>query len=145
MYRHSRNRIFPFSGWLACENHWNLRVVSPTPYLYPTRNAHFWFKRKKKSVVYLYIWTTQARIICIYFNSDCTFDFVFGLYQIPKICGNCSLLSGPWLSRKKFSLCGWKITGGSWNTFLKRWLVNHLLSGNNWEEKVDSEESPAKE
>ena len=106
-HRHSRNRSYLFfSGWLACENHWNLRVVSPTPHLYPQQKCPLLIQKlkKKKCVcvciyiyiymcvyiyiyIYIYIWTTQEQITCIYFNSDCTFDFVSGLYHIPKIVG----------------------------------------------------------
>ena len=56
----------------------------------PTSDSKVKKKKKRKSVcvcVCVYIWTTQAPIICIYFNSDCTFGFVSGLYQIPKIVG----------------------------------------------------------
>lgn len=65
----------------GCESH---SLPLPPPEM-PT--SHLKGKKKKCVCISLYIWTTQARIIYIYFNSDCTFDFVFWLYQIPKIVG----------------------------------------------------------
>ena len=71
----------------GCESH--------SPPLPPAEMSTSDSKVKKKKCVcvcvciyiYIYIYTTQERITCIYFNSDCTFDFVSGLYHIPKIVG----------------------------------------------------------
>lgn len=137
MYRHSRNRIFPFLRMVSMWESLNLRAVSPTPTSTPTRNAHFWFKRKKKKCVCisLYMNNSGTDYLCIYFNSDCTFDFVFGLYQTPKIVGKLLFTLRTVIISEEIQLVWVENNRRKLKyIFLKRWLVNHLLSGNNWEE-----------
>ena len=133
-HRHSRNRSYLFfSGWLACENHWNLRVVSPTPHLYPQQKCPILIQNlKKKKVcvcvcvcvcIYIYIYEQLRNELPVFILTlTVLLTLCLGYTIYLKLWGNCSLLSGLCLSGKKFSLCGWEITRGSWNTFFEKMI-----------------------
>lgn len=100
----------------GCESH---SLPLPPPEM-PTSDL----KGKKKSVcVSLSIYEQLRHGLSVFILTLAVLlTLCLGYTKYLKLWGNCSLLSGLWLSRKKFSLCGWKITGGSWNTFSEKMI-----------------------
>ena len=93
----------------------------------PTSDSKVKKKKKKKKCVcvcmYIYIYEQLRHQLSVFILTlTVLLALCLGYTKYLKLWENCSLLSGMWLPGKKFSLCGWEITGGSWNTFFEKMI-----------------------